>query len=233
MKLDPRHKLYVVLAALFVTSLVVGDLVGNKLIEVDLFGWILPMPAGLLCFPVTFLLTDLVNEFYGKKAARFLTFVAFAMVIYTMVIVRAAVGLPAHAYITADYQAHYGEIFLGSQRILIASVTAFLIGQLLDIFMFNLLKRLTHNKLLWLRATGSTVASQLVDTVVVQVIAFSSFLTMQNVWKVVATAYVLKLIIAILLTPLIYLGHSIVEKNLGLRPVVLGPDGEPIGALDP
>lgn len=233
MKLDARNKLFVVLAALFVTSLVVGDLVGNKLIKVDLFGWVLPMPAGLLCFPVTFLLTDLVNEFYGKKAARFLTFVGLAMVVYTMVILRAAVSLPAHAFITPDYQAHYAEIFMGSQRILIASVTAYLIGQLLDIVVFNAIKRMTRNRMLWLRATGSTVVSQMVDTVVVQVLAFYSFLTLSNVWKVVATAYVLKLVIAILLTPLIYLGHSVVERNLGLRPVELGPDGEPVGALDP
>ena len=228
MKLDGRARLYIVLAALFVTSLCVGDLVGNKLIRINLFGWILPMPAGMLCFPVTFLLTDLVNEFYGKSAARFLTFVGFGMVVYTMVILRAAVGLPAHHFITPEYQAQYATIFLGSQRILVASVTAYLIGQLLDIFVFNFLKRVTANRFLWLRATGSTVVSQLIDTIVVQTLAFYSFLTWHNVGRVVLTAYVLKLIIAILLTPLIYMGHSIVEKKLGLKAIVLGPDGEPV-----
>lgn len=228
MKLDGRSRLYIVLAALFVTSLVVGDLVGNKLINVNLGFMVLPMPAGMLCFPVTFLLTDLVNEFYGKSAARFLTFVGFGMVVYTMVILRAAVGLPPHAYTTPEYQAQYATVFLGSQRILVASVTAYLIGQMLDIFVFNFLKRVFANRYLWLRATGSTVVSQLIDTFVVQLLAFYSFLTWSNVVRVVITAYILKLIIALLLTPLIYLGHEIVERKLGLKAVVLGPDGEPV-----
>jgi len=224
MTFDARIKLYIFLAGLFVTSLVVGDLIGGKLVHVNLFGWMLAMPAGMIAFPVTFLLTDLVNEFYGRKAARFLTLVGFVMAVYTIGLVNWGVALPPHVWTGDAYQASYRLIFASSQRILIASVTAYLVGQLLDIAVFHLLKKATHGRFLWLRATGSTVVSQLVDTVVVQALAFGSLLTASNVVKVVFTAYVLKLIIAILLTPLIYAGHAMVERWLGLEPLAVGEE---------
>ena len=225
MNLDGRAKLYVFLGALFVTSLVVGDLIGGKLVEVNLFGWILAMPAGMIAFPVTFLLTDLVNEFYGRKAARFLTLVGFVMALYTIGLVNWGVALPRHVWTGDAYQASYRQIFASSQRILFASVTAYLVGQFLDIAVFHLLKVATRGRFLWLRATGSTVVSQLVDTIVVQALAFGSMLTLSNVFRLVFTAYVLKLIIAILLTPLIYAGHAMVERWLGLEPVAVGEEG--------
>jgi uncharacterized integral membrane protein (TIGR00697 family) len=220
--IDGRMRLYVFLAALFVTSLVVGDLIGGKLVAVNLFGWALAMPAGMIAFPVTFLLTDLVNEFYGKKAARYLTVVGFIMALYTVLLINAAVALPRHEWTGDAFQQSYRTIFGSSQRVLFASITAFLVGQFLDIAIFQGLKRATQGRFLWLRATGSTVISQLVDTVVVQVLAFGSFLTWSNILRVVFTAYVLKLIIAILLTPLIYAGHAAVERWLGLKPAPVG-----------
>jgi uncharacterized integral membrane protein (TIGR00697 family) len=222
--LDGRAKLYVFLSVLFVTSLVVGDLLGGKLVEVNLFGWPLAMPAGMIAFPVTFLLTDLVNEFYGRRAARFLTLVGFVMAVYTILLVNWAVALPRHTWTGDAFQASYRQIFGSSQRVLIASVTAYLVGQFLDIAVFHLLKVATKGRFLWLRATGSTVVSQFVDTIVVQALAFGSMLTLSNVFKVIFTAYILKLIIAILLTPLIYAGHAMVERWLGLEPVAVGEE---------
>ena len=222
MNFDGRARLYVFLAGLFVTSLVVGDLLGGKLVAVNLFGWGLAMPAGMIAFPVTFLLTDLVNEFYGKRAARFLTLVGFVMALYTVLLVNWAVSLPRHEWTGDAFQGAYRTIFASSQRVLFASITAFLVGQLLDIAVFQLLKKRTEGRYLWLRATGSTLVSQLVDTVVVQALAFGSMLTFANIWKVVFFAYILKLIIAILLTPLIYAGHAMVERWMGLRPMPVG-----------
>lgn len=234
MHLDKRVQLFVVLAGLFVTSLVVGDLISVKLIEVARVrdvGFVLSV--GMLPFPVTFLLTDLLNEFYGKRAARFVTLTGFAMALFAYAVVFTAVALPWAPFTRgADWggttPAAFDNVFAGGQRILAASMAAYLVGQFIDISVFNALKRLTRNRHLWLRATGSTLLSQLIDTVVVQVLAWTGVLPAERIVSIVLTSYALKLVIAVALTPLLYAGHGLVERRLGMRPVVLGEDGEPL-----
>lgn len=238
MVLDRRIQLFVVLATVFVISLVVGDIISVKLFEVQLGPITAVMSIGMLPFPVTFLLTDILNEFYGKKAARFITWVGFFMAIFAFVIIAIAVRVPwAPLTRASDWQgaveATFNNIFAGSQRILMASMIAYLVGQFCDIAIFNLLKRATHNKMLWLRATGSTLVSQLIDTVVVQFIAWSGLLPAATIFNIIYTSYAVKLLVAVGLTPFIYLGHTLVERKLGIPPVVLGEDGEPIEAPAP
>lgn len=233
MNLERRIQLFIVLAGVFVTSLVVGDLIGPKLFEVHLGPIDAVMSAGILSFPVTFLLTDILNEFYGKKAARFITWVGFGMAIFAFTVIAMAVRVPWASLTRApDYtgtvEGSFNNVFGGSQRILFASMVAYLVGQFSDIAVFNLLKRVTRNKLLWLRATGSTVVSQLIDTVVMQFIAWTGVLSTGVIFNIVFTSYAVKLLVAIGLTPLIYAGHLFVERKLGISPVVLGPDGEPM-----
>ncbi|NBD10044.1 MULTISPECIES: queuosine precursor transporter [Corallococcus] len=233
MNLDRRIQLFVALAGLFVTSLVVGDIIGVKLFEVHLGPVVAVMSMGMLPFPVTFLLTDILNEFYGKKAARFVTWVGFFMAIFTFAIVSVSVEIPWAPMTEAkDYigtvAPSFNNVFGGSQRILMASMVAYLVGQFSDIAVFNLLKRVTNNRMLWLRATGSTVVSQLIDTVVVQFVAWTGVLPREVIFRIIFTSYAVKLLIAIGLTPLVYLGHTLVERKLGISPVVLGADGEPV-----
>ncbi|QSQ22304.1 queuosine precursor transporter [Pyxidicoccus parkwayensis] len=233
MILDRRIQLFVVLAAVFVISLVVGDIISVKLFEVNLGPITAVMSIGMLPFPVTFLLTDILNEFYGKKAARFITWVGFFMAIFSFLVIAIAVRVPWAPLTRApDWQgaveSTFNNIFAGSQRILMASMVAYLIGQFSDIAIFNLLKRITRNKMLWLRATGSTLVSQLIDTVVVQFIAWSGLLSTSTIFNIIYTSYVVKLLVAVGLTPFIYLGHTFVERKLGIQPVVLGENGEPV-----
>jgi uncharacterized integral membrane protein (TIGR00697 family) len=233
MNLDRRLQLFVVLAGVFVTSLTVGDIIGPKLFEVHLGPIDAIMSAGMLPFPVTFLLTDILNEFYGKRAARFITWVGFFMAIFAFAVITAAVQVPWAALTqgpgyTGTVEGAFNNVFGGSQRILAASMVAYLVGQFSDIAVFNLLKRLTKNKMLWLRATGSTVVSQLIDTVVVQFIAWTGVLSTGVIFNIIFTSYAVKLLVAIGLTPLIYAGHVLVERKLGIPPVVLGADGEPV-----
>jgi queuosine precursor transporter len=233
MNLDRRLQLFVVLAGVFITSLVVGDIIGVKLFEVHL-GVLTPvMSAGLLLFPVTFVITDILNEFYGKRAARFVTWVGFGMAVFTFAAIAVAVQVTWAPMTEAkDYPgtvaSSFNNTFGGSQRILMASMVAYLVGQFADIAVFNLLKRKTNNRLLWLRATGSTVVSQLIDTVVVQYIAWTGVLPQGVILQIILTSYVVKLLVAVGLTPVIYLGHAFVERKLGIAPVVLGEDGEPV-----
>jgi hypothetical protein len=212
-KLDRRTQLFVLLVGVFVTSLVVGDILGGKLTEAPLLGQVRIISVGMIPFPVTFLLTDILNEFYGKKAARFVTIVGFFMALFTW---------------TGMTPASFQSVFLSSQRILLASMVAYLLGQFLDIGVFHLLKRLSSNRFLWLRATGSTLVSQLIDTFVIQLLAWSGTLSAAKLIELVATGYVIKIVAAIALTPLIYAGHTLVERGLGILPVVLDEHGDPV-----
>lgn len=233
MTLDRRAQLFAFLLGVFVTSLLVGDIIGGKLTEVGLLGSSRIVSVGMIPFPVTFLLTDILNEFYGKKAARLVTLVGFFMAVFAFVVIAIA-GVPAWAALTREpgYQgmteASFVNVFAGSQRILLASMVAYLIGQFLDITIFNLLKRLTANRYLWLRATGSTLVSQLIDTVVIQYLAWTGTLTAVKLIELVSTGYTIKLLVAVALTPLIYAGHALVERVLGIPPVRLDAQGEPI-----
>lgn len=218
MKLDARQKLFAVLVALFVTSLIVGDLIGGKLYDlgIDIAGLPLGISVGMIPFPIVFLLTDLINEFYGKKAARFVTLVGFAMAWITIIILQLAVMVPWPA---SGFQASYDTIFAGSQKILFASTIAYLTAQLIDIAIFHFVKRKLGDRFLWLRATGSTAVSQLVDTLVIGFIVWSSTKNVPEILGIVLTSYLTKLAIAIGATPLIYAGHALVERGLGIVPV--------------
>ncbi len=233
MRLDRRLQLFVALSAVFVTALVVGDIIGGKLYDRTVLGFTFRISVGMIPFPVTFLLTDILNEFYGKRAARFVTWVGFGMAVLAFVILGIALQIPwAEITRARDWQgmnqASFDNVFGGSRRILFASMMAYVVGQFSDIAVFNFLKRRSHNKLLWLRATGSTVISQFIDTVAIQVLAWWGLMPLSDIFATVASSYVVKLAIAIGLTPLIYAGHALVERVLKIDPVRLDDNGEPL-----
>jgi uncharacterized integral membrane protein (TIGR00697 family) len=229
--LDIRARLFLTLTALFTTSLVVGDLIGGKLMGVPLFGDTHLLSVGFIPFPITFLLTDLLNEFYGKRAARTVTWVGFGMACFTLVVVQLAVAAPWHPVTQqADWAgltpATFDAVFASGQRILLASMTAYVVAQLIDIAVFHRLKSLTKGKLIWVRATGSTVISQLIDTIVIQSLVWSGTLDVAKLTNLVITSWVGKVLIAVLLTPLIYAGHALVERVLDIAPLPPGVEAE-------
>lgn len=219
------QRLYVWLTAFFVASLLIADIVGIKLFKIG------PVEhtCGMLTFPVTFLLTDLLNEYYGKKGARRVTFIAFAMAVYAFIIMNIAQAMP---YLDAPFNISpqaFNAVFGSAKIMYIASLSAFLVGQLADIALFGFIKRLTRGRMIWLRATGSTVVSQMLDSFVVSYLAFSLGRQLfpdpasppapfGDILKIAATGYALKFVIAIAITPLIYLGHGIFKRWFGLTP---------------
>ena len=229
MFLDKRHKLFLVLTAIFMTCFVVGDIIGAKLVSWTMFGFSFTTTVGMLPFPITFLLTDVINEFYCKRAARFITLLGLGMGVLSFAIIYSAGAIPiadftkAPAWDGVTEQA-FGTVFLGSLRMIAASLCAFLIAQFVDIGVFHLLKRLTSNKFLWLRATGSTVASQLIDTIAITFIAWTGKRTTGEIVNIIYTAYGLKILIAFGLTPLVYLTHALLEKRLGIKPLLLSDE---------
>jgi queuosine precursor transporter len=232
-RLDQRIQLFVVLAAVFVTCLLVGDIIGGKLLEVHILGRAFVISAGMVPFPVTFLLTDLLNEFYGKRAARFVTWIGFASAGLALLILQIATQLPWAPFTSSsDWSGvrptAFDNVFAGSRRILYASMMAYLVAQFTDIAVFNLLKRLTRNRMLWLRATGSTLFSQFIDTIVIQVLAWEGLLDLRRIVGLVVTSYTVKVAVAVGLTPLIYAGHALVERWLHIQPVRLDELGRTI-----
>jgi hypothetical protein len=229
--LDTRGKLFLSLAALFVSALLVGDLIGGKLFEANFFGFTVRYSVGIIPFPITFLLTDLLNEFYGKRAARLVTWVGFAMALFAFATVSLAVALPWDA-VTKEpgwqgvTQPAFDNVFGGGQRILAASMVAYLAAQFVDIAVFARVKRVTGGRLLWLRATGSTLVSQLIDTALIQTLAWAGTLPPDQVGSLIATSYLTKVVVAVGLTPLVYAGHAVVVRVLKVPPVRLDAQGE-------
>jgi queuosine precursor transporter len=230
--MDVRTRLYFWLSAVFVTCLLLANILGVKLFrfELPLFGRVIPVEhtVGMLTFPITFVLTDLLNEYYGKLAARRVTFVAFAMGLVAFVLVYIARTFPILSGIpgTATQDA-FENIFGAAALMYIASMVAFLFGSLLDIFLFGVFKRLTAGKMVWLRATGSTVISQLFDSFIVTIVFFivlqaltgGTPASMDFVLKTALTGYILKFVLSIALTPVIYAGRWAISRWCGMRPM--------------
>jgi len=221
-----REWLFVFLAGFFITNAVTAELISNKLIDVplmfSLFGAELGpfvTVVGVLPWPFVFICTDLINEFYGKKAIRRLSWITAALISYCFIMVTVALAIPANTAISPntanDFE--FTKVFGQSQWVIVGSVFAFMFSQLLDATLFAWIKQKTGNRHIWLRSTGSTVISQLIDSYIVIYIGFilPGTLPISAFWEIAPTNYVLKLIIAILLTPLIYLGHYVVRRYLG------------------
>src|SRR5688572_26506701 len=195
--------------AVFVTCLVVGDLIGGKVTAISAFGREWPFSVGQLAFPVTFILTDILNEFYGRKVVRRITYLAFAMVGLTFTIVYAAGAMPWWSVTLGKgwdgvTPHEFDVVFTQATRIQLSSMAAFLTANLVDISVFFLIKRATGNRMLWLRATGSTAVSQLIDTALITALVFGEKITFDDYLKFVGTSYAIKLSAAIAVTPIIY-----------------------------
>jgi uncharacterized integral membrane protein (TIGR00697 family) len=202
-----------VLAAIFLTALLIANTVAGKLFQIGP----LVLSVGVIPFPVTFLLTDVVNEYFGRRGARFLTLVGFSMMLFATGIITLAGLLPAaeQSYVT---QASFDNVFGLSWRLFLASLAAYLLGQVSDIYFFGVFKRLTGSRILWLRATGSTAVSQVIDTGVVNVAVFAGSLPAATIAQVAGLGYLYKMAVAVAMTPLLYAAHGIITRRLGISP---------------
>lgn len=228
MPVTRKQWVYFVLGGFFLTNALLGELTGGKLFaipELDLGLLRLPevvLSIGVIPWPVVFITTDLINEYFGRAGVRRLTFLAVGMISYSFGVLFLATRVPAwERSPVAD--AIFDKVFGQSMWIIVGSLIAFLVAQLLDVLVFQALKRRTGLRLLWLRATGSTAVSQLIDTLVILFIAFrvptlleipGYTMTAEDFWKVAMGNYGYKLAIAILITPIIYLVHAFIDAYL-------------------
>lgn len=211
-----KDTVYVVLAGIFITNAVVAELIGGKLIDVG------PavMSIGILPWPIVFVTTDLINEYFGEKGVRKLSIITASLIAYTFFVLYFAMKIPSTG-ISSVSTSQFNAVFGQSQLIIVGSITAFLVSQLIDVSLFHFFKRRTGNKMIWLRSTGSTVISQLFDSFIVLGIAFwlPGIMDTKTFFLSAMTGYTVKLVIAVLMTPLIYLGHSLIEKYINEKQI--------------
>ena len=220
-----RQWLFIALAGLFITNAVTAELISNKLIEIPLswnifgkqFGPFITI-IGILPWPVVFILTDLMNEFYGQKAVRRLSWITATLIAYCFLIVGISMSIPAHEIKGSKLATNeaYNLVFGQAQAVIVGSIAAFLVSQILDAFLFEKIKQRTGNRFIWLRSTGSTMISHLIDSYIVLYIGFvvPGAMSLSTYFEVAPTNYLLKMLIAVLLTPFIYLGHYLVRRYL-------------------
>jgi uncharacterized integral membrane protein (TIGR00697 family) len=250
MNQDQRKKqnLFLILAGIFLTNAILAEMIGVKIFSAEkslglppanikmLGDFVLDfnLTAGAVIWPVVFITTDIINEYFGRQGVRKISFMAAGLIAYSfMVIYLVTLLSPADFWIhvnSTDAQGRpfdvnfaFKKIYSQGLGIIVGSLTAFLIGQFLDVFVFQKLRKITGSKMIWLRATGSTLVSQLIDSFVVLAIAFYFLAPPENRWSIEQVTsvgiinYIYKFAVAILLTPLIYLGHFLIDRYLGDR----------------
>jgi len=244
------NRLFIVLAGFFVANAMLAEFVGVKIfslekvfgfdpVNISLFGFEnlgFNLTAGVLLWPVVFVMTDIINEYFGKRGVRLLSYLTAGLIGYAFLIVYVAIQIPpadfwpsSHLYLyqgdelalmeskVSDFDAAFGVVFGQGMWIIVGSLIAFLIGQIVDIVVFQKIKRITGENKLWLRATGSTLISQLIDSFIVLFIAFyiGGNWPLLQVLAIGIVNYIYKFVVAVVLTPLIYLIHHFIDRYLG------------------
>ena len=207
-----KDTVYLILAGIFITNAIVAELIGGKLIQIGPF----IMSLGILPWPIVFITTDIINEHFGKEGVKKLSFITAGLIAYCILILFIGTKIPAFITKETVNDEQYYAVFGQGMFIMIASIIAFLVSQLIDVSIFWFLRNKTGKKMIWLRSTGSTLISQLIDSFSVSGIAFwlTGKITTNQYLNMSITGYTFKLMLAIALTPLIYLGHHLIEKYL-------------------
>jgi len=232
-------KLLLILASFFVANALIAECIGGKLFSLEailgleafnisLFGQnglSYVLTCGVLLWPLEFVMTDVVNEYYGSKIVKRISYIAIVLIAYAFLMFYMSMGTPAADFwVTSqmhkgvpDMDSAYNAVFGQGLFIIIGSIAAFLVSQIVDVTVFQYIKRKTGQKMVWLRATGSTIVSQFVDSFIVLFIAFKigNGWSWQQVLAICLMNYSYKFVMAIVLTPLIYGLEKGIDKYLG------------------
>ncbi|MDH5476585.1 MAG: queuosine precursor transporter [Cyclobacteriaceae bacterium] len=241
-----RANLFIILSGIFLTNALIAEIIGVKIFSLESTLGFNPaqiplfnntaldfnLTAGVIIWPIVFITTDIINEYYGKQGVKKISFLTAGFISYVFIVIWIVTLLsPAGFWLEVnsidsngnsfDVNYAFNTLFRQGAGIIIGSLVAFLLGQLLDVYVFHKLRKITGNKKLWVRATGSTLVSQLVDSFVVLFIAFYLLAPNGSAWSVSQVLsvglinYIYKFIIALAITPLLYVAHFIIDGYLG------------------
>jgi uncharacterized integral membrane protein (TIGR00697 family) len=236
---DRPTKLFIFFCSFFVANALIAECIGGKIFSLEKLlglpvhtftvmgqsGLSFNLTCGVLLWPLEFVLTDIVNEYYGPKAVRRISYIAVSLIAYAFIMFYVSIHVPAADFWLGtgtqdgipNMQTAFNGIFGQGMWIIIGSITAFLVSQIVDVTVFHRIKRATGEKHVWLRATGSTIVSQLVDSFIVLFIAFKigKDWSWQLVLAICIVNYIYKFTVAIILTPLIYFIEHRIERYFG------------------
>lgn len=234
---DKPTKLFLAITAFFCCNALIAESIGTKIFSLEkLFGMhpvnfslfgqsglSFNLTCGVLLWPLEFVVTDIVNEFYGPRAVRRISYTAVILIAYAFLMYFIAIGVPPAGFWVDsgvqngidNMQNSFNAIFGQGMRIIVGSIVAFLVSQFVDVYVFHKIKKVTGNKHIWLRATGSTLVSQLVDSYIVLFIAFSGVFSWQMILAIGIVNYTYKFTMALILTPVIVLAEKRIEKYVG------------------
>ncbi len=231
-------RLFLILAGFFITNAIIAEFIGIKIfslektIGVEPFNWnifgqsgSLMLSAGVLIWPVVFIMTDIINEYYGKRGVKMLSYMTAGLISFAFLIIFMSIKLvPADFWVTDfkekgidDMQLAFSAVYGQGLYIIVGSIIAFLLGQIVDAYIFHVVRGKTGEKSIWIRATVSTIVSQLLDSFLVLYIAFVIGNDWSiSLWLAVGTVnFSYKVFMAILMLPFLYLVHHAIERYLG------------------
>jgi len=212
-----KDRFYIILAGIFIASLVTCNLIANKFVTVNLGFKVFIISAGILPYPLTFLVTDLISEIYGQKKANLVVFSGFVASIFVLSFLWLGAqfnSIPNS--IVNDFT--YNTVFQNAWRLITASMVAYLFAQFIDVRVFHFWKKLTKGKHLWLRNNGSTIASQLIDTTLVISILFIGVWDTNQILSAIIDGWIFKMLIALLDTPIIYVVIYLLKGKIDIAP---------------
>ena len=251
-------RLFLFLGSFFLANALIAEFIGVKIFSLEkvlgfepfalsMFGedgLSFDLTAGVLLWPVVFIMTDVINEYFGKSGVRLLSFIAAGLITYAFIMFFLAINThPSDFWVfratdagKVDMQLAFATISGQGNWIIAGSLVAFLVGQLIDVYVFHFIKKITGDKYIWLRATGSTLVSQFIDSFIVLFIAFyfnpNTGWSATKVFAIGVVNYSYKFTMAIVLTPLIYVAHGFIERYLGhdealrLKTIAMAEDKE-------
>ncbi len=203
-----KEHIFQIMLMVFISLLILANILSSKLIDILIFN----VPVGILLYPFTFTITDIVSEIYGRKKANWIVFLGMISIVITFIVLRICIMIPPSSVFT--FNKEFMIIFNFSTRITIASICSYIVSQYWDIFLFHKIKKITNNRYLWLRNNLSTMTSQFLDTVIFISIVFWGNVPNNVFFNILFSMYLFKVIIAIIDTPIVYYSVYLIKRRI-------------------
>ncbi|MAZ01425.1 MAG: hypothetical protein CMP58_04485 [Flavobacteriales bacterium] len=209
--------LYIILSGIFISSLVTCNLIFQKFFNINILGYQTQLSVGLLAYPITFLVTDVISEIFGQKKAQQVVIAGFCAAIFTFIVITISSKIPSFKDSPVNDQI-FSQVFGLTGPAVLASMTAYLIAQYIDVKIFHFWKRVTKGKHLWIRNNFSTIPSQTIDScTVIGILVLAKVFTINQFIPLVVGALLFKIVVAAIDTIPLYIIVNYIRKKYKLK----------------